>query len=235
MRPATMACMTTADPWAPFEWLAASESQAGPLGVIFSVAFFRGLDPSEVVRRFNNGEDSSQELDFEQLNDRMVEFLGKTGGGSGGGHVGVFPAGEWSVAIEPCGFWATDRDVLADLSRGCEVLAITRHDYATHSLAYAIDSTLVTAHELQVPHIRWGSDPDRLNDYMRELGMVLDSSDNEIDWDAVGNINYNIAVPRAFALAAKVTGVSFTPVMLNQPLLVGPIAYRWPLPGRGTT
>ncbi|WP_306362101.1 DUF6461 domain-containing protein [Nocardia sp. CC227C] len=218
--------MTTADPRAPFEWLAASESQASPLGVLFSVAFFRGLDRSEVVRRFNNGEDSSQELDFQQLNDRMVEFLGKTDGGSGGGHVGVFPAGEWSVAIEPCGFWATDSDVLADLSRGCAVLAITRHDYARHSLAYAIDSTLVTAHALEIPHIRWGTDPDRLNDYMRELGMVLDSSDNEIDWDAAGNTTYNILVPRAFALAAKVTGVSFTPDMLNEPLLVGPIAYR---------
>ncbi|MEV6279974.1 hypothetical protein [Nocardia sp. NPDC051832] len=80
--------MATTDPLAPFQWLNASESQAGPLGVIFSVGFFRNLDPSEVVRRFSNGGAAGQESDFEELNDS-----GKTGGGEGGGYVGVFRAG----------------------------------------------------------------------------------------------------------------------------------------------
>ncbi|SDM49097.1 hypothetical protein [Nonomuraea jiangxiensis] len=47
---------------APFQWLNVSESQVGgPLGVIFSVAFFRGLDPAEVMRRFSLGEHSGEE------------------------------------------------------------------------------------------------------------------------------------------------------------------------------
>ncbi|WP_107655745.1 DUF6461 domain-containing protein [Nocardia suismassiliense] len=226
--------MTTTDPLAPFQWLNASESQAGPLGVIFSIAFVRNLDPSEVVRRFSKGDDSGQESDFEELKDRIVEF--KSGGGDGGGHVGVFRAGAWSVAIEPYGWWATDRDVLAELSRDCEVLAITRHDYAEHSLAYAIDATIVTGHQLWYPHIRWGCDPDRLNDHMRELGMQLDMTDDEYIYDAdedepesnsdAWDISRSTGVPRAFALAAKVTGVSFTADMLDQPLLIGPIAHR---------
>ncbi|MFI9504611.1 hypothetical protein [Nocardia sp. NPDC052566] len=41
-------------------------------------------------------------------------------------------------------------------------------------------------------------------------------------------------VPRAFALAAKVTGVSFTADMLDRPLLIGPIAYRWSPPDHTT-
>ncbi|WP_232840279.1 DUF6461 domain-containing protein [Nocardia aurea] len=224
-----MTDMATTDPLAPFQWLNASESQAGPLGVIFSIAFFRDLDPSGVVRRFSNGDDSGQESDFE-------EFLGKTGGGDGAGHVGVFRAGAWSVAIEPYGWWMTDHKMLAELSRDCEVLAITRHDYAVHSLEYAIDGTIVTGHRLWYPHIRWGADPDRLNDYMRELGMELDMTEDDYIYDAdedepesnsdAWDISVSTGVPRAFALAAKVTGVSFTVDMLDQPLLVGPIAHR---------
>ncbi|WP_435592235.1 DUF6461 domain-containing protein [Nocardia sp. bgisy118] len=226
--------MATTDPLAPLQWLNASESQADPLGEIFSVGFFRNLDPSEVVRRFSKGDDSGQESDFEELNDRMVEFLGKTGGVHGGGHVGVFRAGAWSVAIEPVGWWMTDRKTLAELSRDCEVLAITIHGYAEHSLEYAIDGTIVTGHRLEYPHIRWGCDPDRLNDYMRELGMELDMTDDDYVYDAdedesdsdAWDISYSAVVPRAFALAAKVTGVSFTADMLDQPMLIGPIAYR---------
>ncbi|MFD3426209.1 DUF6461 domain-containing protein [Nocardia fluminea] len=223
--------MATTDPLAPFQWLNASESQADPLGEIFSVGFFRNLDPSEVMRRVSKHDDSGQESDFEELNDRMVEFLGKTGGGHGGGHVGVFRAGAWSMAIEPVGWWMTDRTALAELSRDCEVLAITRHDYAEPSLEYAIDGTIVTGHRLCYPHIRWGCDPDRLNDYMRELGMKLDMTDDEDDSDSdAWDISYSAVVPRAFALAAKVTGVSFTADMLDQPLLIGPISYRWSPP-----
>ncbi|XVQ88275.1 hypothetical protein ACQP2K_12900 [Microbispora siamensis] len=55
--------------------LNAPEDQAGggPLGVIFSVAFFRGLDPAEVVRRFSRGEDSGRESDFAELDDKVYE------------------------------------------------------------------------------------------------------------------------------------------------------------------
>ncbi|NNH68671.1 hypothetical protein HLB23_02040 [Nocardia uniformis] len=226
--------MVTTDPLAPFQWLNASESP----GEIFSVGFFRSLDPSEVVRRFSNGDDSGQESDFEELNDRMVEFLGKTGGVHGGGHVGVFRAGAWSVAIEPCGWWMTDRKALGELSRDCEVVAITRHDYAEPSLGYAIDGKIMTGHGLWYPHIRWGCDPDRLNDYMGELGIQLGTTDDDCIHDAdedesdsdAWHISYSTVVPRAFALAAKVTGVSFTADMLDQPLLIGPIAYRWSPP-----
>ncbi|MFI6996617.1 DUF6461 domain-containing protein [Nocardia sp. NPDC050175] len=226
--------MATTDPLAPFQWLNASESQADPLGVIFSVGFFRNLDPSEVVRRFSNGDDSGQESDFEELNDRMVEFLGKTVGADGGGHVGVFRAGAWSVAIEPDGWSMTDHKTLGELSRDCEVLAITHHEYAEDSLAYAIDGTIVTGYKpLDCPHLRHGSEPDRLNGFMRELGMPLDMRDDEHDCDDEyesdweDDTDYLSAVPRAFALAAKVTGVSFTADMLDQPLLIGPIAYRY--------
>ncbi|MGW5452290.1 DUF6461 domain-containing protein [Nocardia sp. NPDC003979] len=228
--------MATTDPLAPFQWLNAAESQADPLDEIYSVGFFRNQDPSEVVRRFSKGADSGHESDFAALNDRMVEYLDKTVSPDGGGHVGVFRAGAWSVAIEPHGWSMTIPTALAELSRECEVLAITIHGYAEHSLEYAIDGTIVTGHRLQCPHDRWGSDPDRFNDYMRELGIELEPDmtdhdyipdpDDDSDFDA-WDISYSSLVPGAFALAAKVTGVSFTADMLDQPILIGPISYRW--------
>ncbi|MFI6600520.1 DUF6461 domain-containing protein [Nonomuraea sp. NPDC050536] len=221
--------MTTTDPLAPFQWLNVAEAEGGgPLGVIFSVAFFRGLDPAEVVRRFSRGEDSGQESDFGRLNDKAYAFVSETGGGDGGGYVGAFQVGEWCVAIEPHGWMATLHEVVTTLSRGCEVLAVTRHDYAAeHSFEYAIDGTIVTGYPLRHPYERYGSDPDRLNGFMRELGMGLDEpEDDAAAWDAAWEDNYDTAVPRGFALAAKVTGVSFTPDMLDRPMLVGPIVER---------
>ncbi|TMQ92814.1 hypothetical protein ETD83_26655 [Actinomadura soli] len=213
---------------APFQWLSVFESEGGGhLGVIFSVAFLRGLDPTEVVRRFSRGRESGQESDFGGLSEKAHEFVDRTAGGSGGGYVGVFPAGEWCVAIEPYGWWATDHQMVTELSRGCEVLAVTRHDYAAeHSFEYAIDGTVVTGYRLRHPYDRYGSDPDRLNGFMRELGMGLDKPEDDAAWDAAWEENYDTAVPRGFALAAKVTGVHFTPDMLDRPMLVGPIVIR---------
>ncbi|MFI9507873.1 hypothetical protein [Nocardia sp. NPDC052566] len=96
--------------------------------------------------------------------------------------------------IEPYGWTSTLHPELGEPSRGCGLLAITRHDYAAdHTLDYAIDGPIVTGYRLRQPHGRHGCHPDRFT-----------------------------AVPRAFALAAKITGMSFTPDMLDRPLLVGP-------------
>jgi hypothetical protein len=56
--------------------------------------------------------------------------------------------------------------------------------------------------------------------------MGLDAPENEVEWDAAWEQNNDTAVPRGFALAAKVTGVPFTPDMLGRPMLVGPIVER---------
>jgi hypothetical protein len=158
---------------APFQWLDMSEDEGGgPLGVIFTVAFFRGLDPAEVIRRFSCGEDSGQQADIGGLDEKAYEFVTETAGGDGGGHVGVFQSGEWCVAIEPYGWMATLHEVATKLSRDCEMLAVTRHDYAAeHHFTYAIDGTIVTAYRLRHPYERYGSGPDRLNGFMLELGM----------------------------------------------------------------
>lgn len=135
--------MTAVAALTPFRWLSVSEERGGSaLGFIFSVAFFRGLTPAEVVRRFTG--DAGLRTGYDGLNERVQEFLDATDGGDGGGYVGVVAAGGWSVAIEPYGWTVTLPETVTELSRGCEMLAITRHDYAAHALQYAIDGTSVT-------------------------------------------------------------------------------------------
>ncbi|MEV4567959.1 hypothetical protein AB0K12_29675 [Nonomuraea sp. NPDC049419] len=64
-------------PLAPFRWLSVPEVRGGgPLGFIFSVAFFRGLTPAEVVRRFTG--DTGRWAGFDGLNERVQEFLDAT-------------------------------------------------------------------------------------------------------------------------------------------------------------
>lgn len=222
---AIIAGMTTADLLEPFQWLNVSEDDGGGLlGVIFSVAYFRGVDPAEVVRRFSCGEGSGRESNFGDLQDRARQFVEETEGGDGGGYVGVVEAGEWCVVVEPDGWMVTLHEVVTTLSRGCEVLAVTRHDYAAeHSFVYAIDGTIVTGYRLRHPHERYGSDPDRLNGFMAELGMGLTMPDTDAAWDAAWEDNYDTAVPRGFALAAQVTGAPFTPDMLDRPMVIAPI------------
>ncbi|WP_267898894.1 DUF6461 domain-containing protein [Nocardia puris] len=103
-----------------------------------------------------------------------------------------------------------------------------RHDYAEGSLVLAIDGTIVTGYSpLDCPHRRHGAEPDRLNGFMRELGMTLDMRDDEGDWDdSDRDTDYSAALPRAFASAAKLTGVRFVPGILDRAMLVGPVAYR---------
>lgn len=64
------------------------------------------------------------------------------------------------------------------------------------------------------------------------LDMTLDlredenESDEEYDWDESDWDTGQSEVPRAFALAARLTGVRFIPDLLDRVMLVGPVAYR---------
>lgn len=101
---------------------------------------------------------------------------------------------------------------------------MTRHDCAAeHGFEYAIDGTIGTGYRLRPPHERYGSDPERLNGFMLELGTGLDRPQHDAAWDAAWENNYTTAVPRGFVLAAKIIGVPFRLDMLDRSMLVGPI------------
>ncbi|PZG19618.1 DUF6461 domain-containing protein [Nonomuraea aridisoli] len=101
----------TTDPLAPYRWLETPEgSPANPLDVIYCVSFLRGVDPAEVLRRFDPEGPPGREMGFDELEEAVHEFVEETDGGAGGGYAGVVAAGEWSVAVELWGWFGTIDD-----------------------------------------------------------------------------------------------------------------------------
>ncbi|GGK94371.1 hypothetical protein Ppa06_64820 [Planomonospora parontospora subsp. parontospora] len=91
-----------------------------------------------------------------------------------------------------------------------------RHDYAaSHAFRHAADGRIRTAFRPQTPQERWGSHPDALNEDMRELGLEPEP-DEEFQY-------LPGSVPAALALASRISGVLFTPALLDGPLLGGVI------------
>jgi hypothetical protein len=213
----------TTDLLAPYHWLQRPDgSPQNPLGDIYCVSFFRGLGPAEVLRRFDPGAPAGgREMTFRELDETVFEFVQETDGGDGGGHVGVVAAGEWSVAVELWGWFATIPEAAARLSQGCEMVAVSRHDYAEDDFTYAVDGTVVTTFNPSWPFERNGGDAGRLDDLMRGVGMVLEQPADDAGWHDDG---FDHGLARAFALAAGITGVPMTPDLLEGPFLVGPIA-----------
>ncbi|QFG23376.1 DUF6461 domain-containing protein [Actinomadura sp. WMMB 499] len=203
-----------ADPLAPFRWLDDHDE-------IFCVSFFRGLAPADVLRRFGPDGTVGREMSLDELSEAVAEFVAATSGGEGGGHVGVIQADGWSIAIEPSGWCAVLAEYRTRLSRGCEMVAVSRHDYAEDAFVHAADGEALTCFTPHSPTARWGSDPDGLNPAMHKLDLPTDPMDDD-EWEATWERLYEDKIPRAFALAAEITGVPFTRNLLDVPFLVGP-------------
>ncbi|MFI7536417.1 DUF6461 domain-containing protein [Streptosporangium sp. NPDC049376] len=168
------------------------------LGDVYTIVFVRGLDEHEVLRRLGAADEDI----------RLIED-GDHSCPEGPQIVTVRRIGDWTVAVEDCGWRGARRETLVALSRdGGEVVTVHRHDYARHHVAYAVDGRLITDINPGFPIDRWGTDPDRLNHHLRELGIdptAEDSVDNPI--------------PAALALAGRITGVTINPHHLHRPIL----------------
>ncbi|MFI6742754.1 DUF6461 domain-containing protein [Nonomuraea sp. NPDC050451] len=125
--------------------------------------------------------------------------------------------------MEPCGWSGTDDPTLSRLSVGTDVVSVLRHDYACDYFHYAADGIVITAFDPTAPEHRSGADTDRLAGLMREFGLPLEASSDD-DWDQqYGDLSEH-GLARMFAMAARLTDVTFTADLLNGPLLVGAIA-----------
>jgi hypothetical protein len=215
----------TNDLLTPYRWLQKADgSPHNPLGDIYCVSFFRGLDPAEVVRRFGGGEEAGREMTFRELDEAVFEFVDETDGGDGGGYVGVVEAGGWSMAVELWGWLATLQETAARLSQGCEMVAVSRHDYASDGFLHAVDGAVVTAYDPACPFERHGSDPGRLDALMREVGIPLERPEGDAALETTSDEGYDGGLARAFALAGRITGVPMSLDLLDGPFLVGPVA-----------
>ncbi|WP_049563556.1 DUF6461 domain-containing protein [Nonomuraea sp. SBT364] len=175
------------------------------LGDIYCVSFVRNLSPDEVLRRFGVNEDTIEEVAFGDLDERSIDSMRD----DAAGYIGATKLGEWAVVVEPGGWQlAVDHDVYGPVSRRTEVVSVCRHDYAQDTFAYIVDGTPVVTFDPRYPDIRSGTDPDRFAAEMREAGL-----------DPAADADTDHPIERAFALAARITGLTFSPDLPNLPFL----------------
>ncbi|MEU9832021.1 DUF6461 domain-containing protein [Streptosporangium sp. NPDC048047] len=168
------------------------------LGDIYTIVFVRGLGEREVLRRLGAEDEDIRLIEDEDHSQPEGPEI-----------ITVRRIGDWTVAIEDCGWRGVEWKVLGALSRdGGEAVAVQRHDFAQHLIAHAADGRLITAVNPAFPIDRQGADPDRLNRHLRELGI-----------DPAADDHLDNPVPAALALAGRITGVIIGPQHLRRPVL----------------
>ncbi|MFI6800170.1 DUF6461 domain-containing protein [Streptosporangium canum] len=168
------------------------------LGDIYTIVFVRRLDEHEVLHRLGAADEDI----------RLIED-GDHSYPEGPQIITVRRIGDWTVAIEDFGWRGARRETLGALSRdGGEAVTVQRHDYAQHHLTYAVDGQLITDINPRFPINRQGTDPDRLNRHLRELGI-----------DPAAGDHIDNPIPAALTLASRITGVMISPQHLRRPIL----------------
>ncbi|MFD4668686.1 DUF6461 domain-containing protein [Lentzea sp. NPDC058450] len=180
-------------------WADAGHGDPAFLGEIFSLAFVRGVEPLDALRRIGGLEDTlahrtpAEIAAAHTFDDGYPEVAS------------AFALGEWTVLVQPTSY--TLRYLVDALSRGTEAFAVVRHDYASPSFDHAIDGTVTTHFNLNYPESRGGSDPDRLLPLIREAGFDPDDEDDSDDEDDESwRYRYEGAVARGMALAGRIVG-----------------------------
>ncbi|GIH76439.1 DUF6461 domain-containing protein [Planobispora longispora] len=169
-----------------FRWLSGCED----LDEIYCVSFVRDLTPDEVLRRFSVDVSTADECDPAD-------------------YVGTAKIGDWTLTVEPGGWQlAADPETYTRVGRGTEIVSVSRHDYASDTFAYIVDGEPVVWFDPMFPEERSGTDPDRFVGEMREVGL---DPDHDID----DSEDIRFPIERSFALASRITGLRFSPEMLE--------------------
>ncbi|WP_345681572.1 DUF6461 domain-containing protein [Streptosporangium roseum] len=186
-----------------FRWLSDCEE----LVEIYCVSFVRGLAPEEVLRRFSvDGSTMEETVAVDELGQRSVESMGD----DAAAYIGTAKIGDWTLVVEPGGWQiAVDPEIYIPISQGTEVVLVCRHDYASDTFAYIVDGEPVVQFDPVLPDDRSGTDPDRFVEEMREVGLDPDY-DIDIDGSCI-----DFPIERSFALASRITGLHFSPEMLE--------------------
>lgn len=182
-------------------WADALAGQGPFLGEIFALAFVRGVEPMEALRRAGGLMDTLaprtqvQMWELHRFDHGYPEV------------VSALALGEWTVLAQPTGYELAH---LADaLSRGTEAVAVMRHDYASPRFSHAVNGELVASFDPSWPDPRPGDGLEPLLPLMREAGFYTEPVDYDSDtydtedWDT----RYAEPIARSLRLAGLITGV----------------------------
>ncbi|WP_327087215.1 DUF6461 domain-containing protein [Nonomuraea sp. NBC_01738] len=186
-----------------FNWL----TEFGPFYDVSCVSFVRSVAPTQALTRLGANHTDIEPATFEELQERTMLCFDA----NGSSYVGALQAPGWTVLIQLwVGSLAHSPSLLRSLSHETEVVCVHRNLHASDYFVYAANSEQTVWFDQLTPGTRSGSDPDRLVREMRQVGL-----DPEHNWDAP---DIDDPFPRAFALAKKITGVSFSRALLELPL-----------------
>ncbi|MER6992128.1 DUF6461 domain-containing protein [Saccharopolyspora hirsuta] len=156
-----------------FAWADSYPDDPRHLGEIFCLTFVKDVGIDEALRLMGGFTDTtavrtSSPIDAaDSYSDSGLELAM------------VARLGDWTLVFEPYGFWGSSLTPI--LSRGTEAVSLLRHDYASPHLDHAVDGELVTGLDPVFPDMRHGTEPDRLNPLLREVGFDLEDCENGQD------------------------------------------------------
>jgi hypothetical protein len=199
-----------ADEYEGFGWV----GEFGPFYDISCVSFARSLTPLEALTRLGAGATDLEQVTFEGFQERTMWCVDSDNMRSS--YVGAIETAGWTVLIQ---LWAgsigLDRGLMRNLSRESELVVVHRNLHASDYFIYVVDGEQITWFDQLCPQARAGSDPDRLVEEMREVGL-----DPDHDWEGPG---IDGTFPRSFALAKRITGFPFSKAMLDMRFLAAVI------------
>ena len=130
----------------------------------FALTFARGVSARELLLRLGCPQDSLTLLTRDDAEEQELQD-------PDAGHIaraGVH--GAWAWAIQLWGTRILDADVLGEVSAGTEAVALVNSSLPW--FAYAADGREVCSFDAGMPHLRYGSDPDRFLPLMTEAGVL---------------------------------------------------------------
>ena len=179
------------------------------LGLNFCLTFVRGLGPDEVIARLGGADPVSIAsagvalAGFEAVHERVDDEGAALE--SGLDYVAVTRAGDWTMVIEPNGFFCTYDEAIRNLSVAGEMVSFYFNENTTPRFTWAVGGAEVVGFDPGYPADRDGSDPGRLDGLLSELGFTLgDAEDFDDEFRE-----------RTLALMERITGVRWDAAFLE--------------------
>ncbi|ATO82831.1 hypothetical protein ACWT_3416 [Actinoplanes sp. SE50] len=164
-----------------------------------SLTFVEGGDEGGVLRAFGADPGEAEVLSLDECGEEFGYELPV---------IRVGEVGGWRFAFELFGRSGSQEDVVVALSRGSRVVQVLRTGSAVSVFRYAVGGQMVCSLDPLMPQSRSGSDPDRLLDAMRTVGLDPDRPDDELD-----------ALTAMLRLVSEVFGIVLEAGIVEGPLL----------------
>ncbi|MFE2236646.1 DUF6461 domain-containing protein [Streptomyces sp. NPDC059442] len=134
----------------------------------YTLTFAKGLPPEELLRRMGVDPDTLAPRDAADLDDEFGDTLLDEDEPV----VTARMDGAWTWAWERGGTHGTDERILAAVSRGTEAVSLYSDGKPVHRLLHAVDGEVVIGLHSLLLDEPTGSDPHRLDDRLRPLGLL---------------------------------------------------------------